>query len=127
MKEWFVYKGEKYKTTRPKAKKKRTLNIKTISPKTNWSLPTGFGFGTNQAKLLFELSFPSINANLTMIKDDFVSRSPNYPVGCDKYFSKNWVTNSTSRCNNHVKWREVEILVNWNGFPTILAEGALKE
>jgi hypothetical protein len=53
----------------------------------NW-----LGFGTHQTKFLFELSLPSIDINLTIIKNDSISCRSNHPTSCDENFSEQGVS-----------------------------------
>lgn len=109
-------------------RKGEALNIKAVSPNTNRVLPADYGFGANQAKLLFELPFPSININLSMVKKKrAISSSLDHPAGRNKDFSKNGVSKRVSSFYHHIKGWKIEVPGNWNRIPAFLAERTLKE
>jgi hypothetical protein len=117
-----------YKVTRqlgPKHKEK-LYNI-AISPNIKRTLPTGLGFDTHQAKFFFEFPFPNINIDLTIIKDNSISCSPDQPAGIDNNFSEDRTSKITSGFYHHIKRGKVDIPVYWYGLPAFLTKGAFKE
>jgi len=78
---------EKYKATRLKRKNSQITYI-AVSPRTNGCLPSRLGLGTYQAKFILEVSLPFIDINSSIVKDDTVSCTLDYPTPYYKNFSK---------------------------------------
>jgi hypothetical protein len=90
----------------PKRKKTKTFQ-EAISPKSEWNLPSWFGFGAYQAKLIFKMPLPQIDIDLVIVKNNPISCSPNYPAGSDDYFSEICIAKCITMC-----WCFVDRLVN---------------
>jgi len=86
-----------------------------------------FSLGTHQAKLLSELQFPCVDINLSIVKYDSISSSPDHPTCSYEKFSKNGEAKVGSGYNHHVKGWQVQVPSYGDAIPTFLTEGTFEE
>jgi hypothetical protein len=51
---------------------------------------------------------------------------PDDPTGCDAYFPEEVASEVTSSFNHHIKMRQAQVPLNWNGIPTGSTERTFK-
>jgi hypothetical protein len=70
--------------------------------------------------------FPCIHTDLPIIKDNSVPSDPDDPTGCDAYFPEEVASEVTSSFNHHIKMRQAQVPLNWNGIPAGSTERTFK-